>query len=288
MRKTHEAFFEGTRPGKTVTHGQASFELPILYYRDDLFGLYFSADEGKVREVMPSHELRPVLLPNGRAIAAIFAFHYMETSIGPYGEVAVGIPAVYGKRITPLTGAAPALLESAFPGFGVLVSHLPVTTLQARDAGRGEWGYPKFTADMDFEIAPEFMSCDLGENGERILELKVMKRGFHARDSRPLTTYSVKDRNLIKTVIPQRAVKRISLFPRGSFVRLGDHPAARSIRGLDLSEKPFMSVYYPERAGILPPGEVIETGVRPLEGYMGGSREGGLSVSHGALFETAE
>ena len=264
-------FFDETRPGQTITHGDVTFELPILYFRDDFFGLYFTADARKVRAIMPSDRLFPVILPNGRAIVAIFAYNYIETSIGSYGEVPVGIPAVYGKQPSAFTGIFPALLESRYPGFGVLVQHLPVTRTAARDAGRGEWGYTKFVADMHFDITPEYMACHMSEGEQPILDLRVQRKGIYLKDTKPIITFSVRDRQLVRTVIPQIGTRRISFSTEGSSLRLGGHPVAQSIRDLGISSKPFMSCYYPERSAILPSGQVIEKGVKPFEGYAGGS-----------------
>jgi len=57
--------------------------------------------------------------------------------------------------------------------------------------------------------------------------------------------------------------------PNGSFLKIGDHPVAESIRHLGISPRLFMSVYYPERAAILPSGTVLEEGVIPLDGHIG-------------------
>jgi hypothetical protein len=85
-------FFPPTNARKTVTHGKLSFELPILYFRDDAFGLFFTADPNKVRSVMPSHRLHPVRLSAKKAIVGVVAFNYMDTTLGPYGELAVVLP----------------------------------------------------------------------------------------------------------------------------------------------------------------------------------------------------
>jgi hypothetical protein len=66
----------------------------------------------------------------------------------------------------------------------------------------------------------------------------------------------------------------------GSRVKLGDHPVAESIRSLGISSRPFMSVYYPERSGILPSGTVIEKGVRPLDGHRGEDRKAVHSIEY--------
>ena len=267
-----KSFFSDATPRQTVTHGEATFDLPIFYYRDDSFALYYTADYEKVKAAMPSDNLHPLQLPGGKAIVAFCAFNYIDTSIGPYGEVAVALPAVFGKPMTATRGLVAAMLDSKYPGFGLVVMHLPVTRAEARDAGRGEWGYTKFIADMHFSITPEYMQCSLLEEDEHILDLHVKRRGIYLRDRKPLTTYSVKDHNLIRTIISQQATKRMALMPGGSYVKLGNHPMAVSIRELGLSKRPLMSVYFPERPAILPSGTIIENGVRPLEGYPGKDR----------------
>jgi len=265
-------FFASTRPGIQVTHGEAIFELPVLYFRDDLFALFFTADAERVRACLPSDRLHPVMLTSRKAMVGIAAFNYIDTTIGPYGEVGVVLPVVYGTRPPPFF--LPALMEARYPGFGSLVAHLPVTRKVARDAGRGQWGYTKFVADMHFNICPEFMECRMSEEGEHILTIRVARRGLVIRDRKPLVTFSVRNGRLIRTTIPQKGAYRFSLATRDCFLRLGHHPVSESIRDLNLSATPLMSRYYVERSGILPAGEVVEEGVRSLEGYMGKDREG--------------
>ena len=268
-----KGFFDGTRPGKQAKYGEAAFDLPILYLRDDFFGLYHTADKKKISEILPSDKLTPVTMPNGRAVIAIMAYNYLETSIGSYGEIPVAIPVLFEKKQLPLGGFLPLMLQGAYPGFGVLVMHLPVTKVVARDAGRGEWGYTKFVADMDFSITPEFLECRMYEKDQFIFDLRVMRRGFHMPDKNPLITFSVKERQLIRTTIPIKGVMRFSLCTKDSYVKYGAHPMAQSIQALDISEKPFAQSFYTERAAILPSGEIVERNVKPLEGYMGQTRE---------------
>jgi hypothetical protein len=271
-------FFSTAGPGSRVTHGVATFDLPILYFRDDFFALYFTADLRKIKALMPSDRLHPVRMAGERALFGIAGFNYVDTSIGAYGEVAVVAPAVYGPKPPPLI--IPALVESRYPGFGTVVLHLPVTTRVARDAGRGEWGYTKFVADMRFRNTPEFLECEMSEEDTHILTLRVERKGLVRRDRKPLITYSVRDRNLIRTVIPQRGAFRLCPYPTGAFLRLGRHPVSESIRDLALSPSPILSRYYLERGGILPAGHVIEEGVRPLDGYRGKDREGTHAVAY--------
>ncbi|MCP4552668.1 MAG: acetoacetate decarboxylase family protein [Bacteroidetes bacterium] len=266
-------FFGNTRPGKAVTYNHVTFDLPILYFRDDFFGLYFTASYNKMKAIMPSDNLYPLKMPNGRAVIVIAAYNYRDTTLGPYGEIPVGIPVVLNKKGSRLSSLLPLIRESNYPGFGVLVQHLPVTKVEARDAGRGEWGYTKFVADMTFRVTPEYFQCSMSEKSAFILDLHVPKRGFRLIDKKPLTTYSVKNQQLIKTIIKQHGIKRISLNTKDSYINFGEHPVAESIKNLDISKKPFMSFYYTERSGVLPSGEIVEKGVRPFEGYIGDTME---------------
>lgn len=222
---------------------------------------------------MPSPNLHPLRLPHGRAVIVIAAYNYRDTTIGPYGEIPVVIPVVFNAKKGPFSSLIPLLRESSYPNFGVLVQHLPVTKVIARDAGRGEWGYTKFVADMTFRVTPEYFHCTMNEKETHILDLHVPRKGIRMTDKRPLTTYSVKEGQLIKTVIRQYGIKRVGLLPQDAFVTYGNHPMANSIKALDISKKPFMSMYYTERSGILPSGEVMETGVNPFDGYIGATRD---------------
>ena len=271
-------FFSGTRPGRKVSHGKTKYELPILYFRDDFFAAMFTASFQGVKRVLPSDRLHPVTLPSGRALVGIGAYNYIYTSIGPYGEVGVVVPVVHGAR-APLP-LLPGLVESRYPGFGMLVLHLPVTTLAARDAGRGEWGYPKFVADMQFVHTPEFHQCTMSEEGTHIITLRVPRRGIAMRDSRPLTTYTVRNGKLIKTTIAQRGTCRHCFNPHDATVQLGNHPMAETLRQMGMASGPFTTRYFPERSGILPSGVVLEEGVRPNDGYAGKDREGELEVRY--------
>jgi len=277
-------FFAGTRPGYLVTHGDVSFELPILYFRDDFFGLYFTADRRKVEAVMPSEKIFPVLTPNNKAIVVVSAYNYIATSIGSFGEIHVAIPVVYGKKLSPFSSIIPALIESRYPGFGMFVYHSPVTNFEAREAGRGEWGYNKFAADMHFDITPEYLVCKMSENHAYILEISVRRKGIYIQEKKPIITFSVKNNKLLKTVISQQGTKRISFNITGSSLKLSrNHAVALIIRELGISSKPFMTYYYPEHSAILPDGEVIEENVNSYDRYIGKFSNGKHTVSIGEI-----
>ena len=55
---------------------------------------------------------------------------------------------------------------------------------------------------------------------------------------------------------------------------------AKSITALDISDRPFMSFYYPERAAILPSGEIIDSNVKAFDGYRGETRSAEHTIDY--------
>lgn len=274
-----EDFFNWTGPtAKGVDVGSAEIDLPIMYYRDDSFVGFFSAAYEPLQALLPSQELYPVTLPGGRATVVVIAFNYLDTSVGPYGEVGIVIPCTYGR---PAPALLPLALEGRFPGWGGFVLHLPVTSRLARDGGRAIWGYNKFVADMDFQKRPAYQRVRLAEGDAHILTLTVQQRGVPLKDNRPLITYSVRDGQLLKTTVPSRAVYQMGLRPGGGTLELGDHEIADQLRGLDIATTAVATRNFLTRSAILPAGEPIGPADRPHPGHAGDEREfGRLTVNY--------
>jgi Acetoacetate decarboxylase (ADC) len=274
-----EGFFEWTGPAeKGVNVGSARVDLPVMYYRDDSFMGIFGAALDPVRALLPSQDLYPVTLPNGRATVGVIAFNYFETSIGPYGEIGIVVPCTYGRAAPPLV---PLGLEARYPGWGAFVAHLPVTSLVARDGGRVIFGYTKFVADMEFEKRPAYQRVCMSEGGAHILTLTVKQQGLLVKDNRPLVTYSVRGSQLLKTIIPSRAVYQMGLLPGSGTLELGNHSVAEELRGLEISAAATITKNYLSRCSILPAGESLGQADRPHIGYLGQEREyGRLTVSY--------
>lgn len=284
-RGADEGFFDWTGPvTKGIDAGSKQVDLPAMYYRDDSFMAVFGADYEAVRALLPSPEMYPVTLPGGRAMVAVMAFNYLETSIGPYGEVGIGLLCTYQHQAPPLL---PLLLESRFPGWGGFVLHLPVTTLTARDGGRVAFGYAKFMADMDFEKRPAYQRVRMFEGESHILTLTVQQRGLPIKDNRPLVTYSVRDGELLKTTIPSRAVYQLGWAPGSGTLELGDHPVADQLRGLELSTTAFFTKNFLSRSAILPAGESLGPAEAAHTWYPGTDREyGRLTINYDEAGET--
>ena len=168
----------------------------------------------------------------GRAPIVIACYDYRQTSIGPYGEVAIVWPVVRAKRRPP--PLLPLLLESRWPKLGWWVRHLPVTERIALDAGRTLWGYPKFLADIEFRWQDSVRTCALEVDGSRILRLEVDTR-MPARPQRfTATSYTVLGDELLTTRIDVDAVGLKQSRRGRADLSLGPHPIGRELAELGM------------------------------------------------------
>lgn len=271
-RRRHDSFLGWTGPADpAVDIGVAEIALPIRYWRTDCFMGLFTADLGAVRDLLPSSRLHPVRVSANKAIVAIAAFNYLETSVGPYGEIAVSPMCTLDRAAAPVLPLATGYLR----GMSGFVAHLPVTSRIAREAGRRVWGYPKFVADMDFDLCPESQRVEMSEGGQEILSLEIRRRGHVALETAPLTTYTIHDGRLVQTVIPTRGHVSTAIGPASGELILGDHPVGREVAELGLGSKPLIARTYLSHNAILPIGSDIGVAERAYTGYRGGSAEFG-------------
>lgn len=265
-RRRDRAFFDPSAPSEVVDIGVDRMDLPIRYYRTDCFLGMFSADYDAVAARLPSERVTPVRLSATRAAIGVVAYNYLETGVGPYGEIGVALLCTLDKVGPPVI---PMLLETRYRRFGAFVLHLPVTTRVACAAGRTVWGYPKFVADMDFVLQPESQRVALSEGDAEILELSVKRSGRLMVDRNPIVTFTVKDGDLLRTEVASRTAYHVGLGRSVGHLELGDHPVARELRALDMSATALATKSYVSHAAILPAGRVLGRADRAYDGFVG-------------------
>jgi hypothetical protein len=142
---------------------------------------------------------------------------------------------------------------------------LPVTTAEARDAGRNGYGMAKFLADMDFSEEPGHRKVMLSEEDVHIFTLSVRTSGPVLADRAPLPMYSVQHGQLIETVIRFQGHRQAGLGAGAGRLVLGEHPVADRLRALGVATEPVMVASYLDARLILPAG----TSVGPARDYVG-------------------
>ncbi len=238
---------------KEVAITGGSCAVPVIYREVFAVAGIFLAPTLKLRDLLPTSKLVPAEVMPGKGLLAVVAFDYRDTSIGPYREVGIAVPARYRPRFNPML--VPPLRMAASLSYEAFVWQLPVTTETALHAGIDIWGYPKFLAEIEFEEGEEEVTCTLKEKGSLILTLEVKKSLPRMKTYFDLNTYSVKDRELLFTSI--RGISSSlgrSFLPGTARITLGEHEISRRIREI-APGKSIHSLYIPRARMLLPEAE---------------------------------
>ncbi len=156
----------------SLTDG-GSVDFPLRSYEARMTALTVTIASDRAAALLPSPHFVPVRLTPRRALLLFVAVEYTRKCIGPYREVFVAIPVLRGTRWSP--PLLPALLEMRWPGFGLYLTHIAVTTERARAVGWEILSFPKFLVDITFADHGRCRTCTVTENGTSILSFSVAK-----------------------------------------------------------------------------------------------------------------
>ncbi len=246
----------------------ATVRLPLTYHDTAVASSYHLASAAAVAAVLPRRGgrplLRPLPAPGGRTVVAVHAFRYRTvTWTGPDGATHTLAP--YGEvGVTAGVVAGPAARGGGAPATGGFVLQLPVTSREARDLGRTEWGLPKWLGDMDFLDAPDRSEVRLGEDGTEVLTHAVRAGGPALPGSRTRRLWSVRDGRLLETTV--RVLARWQARPGGARLVLGGHPVAGALRALGLSPAPVAAFRAVGHRSTLPAGRPGRPADPPADG----------------------
>ena len=236
-------FFAGIKIEEIEISG-VRVRFPIRYFDSSMIAATFPAPAARVQEVLPSDRLKPVQLMPGTAAVALAAMEYRHIDgLAPYNEFGIMVPVEY----------QPADNVPGLPGLYVV--HLPVTTEEARWGGVEVYGYAKFMAEISFEDAGEVRRCRIRAEGKEIITLEV-KKLVTGPQSSELYTYTVKEGQLLRTLVQQQGQVGTSDVSGGARYTLGDHPIADQLRALEMDETSVLHQYVPQMQSMLHlPGE---------------------------------
>ena len=160
------------------------------------------------------------------------------------------VPVLYEPKVN--VAGLPLLFPSWFDRFGFYIHHLPVTTQDAYDLGVQVWGFPKIVAQITFEETTQMRRCQLRAEGMDVLTLTVEKMPTKPRAIN-YYSYTVKDGQLLKTLIQTEGQWGIAKFRGGASYALGDHPIAQELRALGMGQTAVERRYAPQVHSLLHP-----------------------------------
>jgi hypothetical protein len=249
-----KTFFTEVEIKETMLSNGVRIGLPVRYYDWSWINALFPAPAAKVQRLLPSSKLKPLLLIPGTAIVALTAMEYRQIAdVAPYNEFSIGVP-VQCEPVVNIPGLPllfnPLISPQWYKKFGVYIHHLPVTTKEAYDFGVEIWGYPKLVAEINFEDTDQTRRCRLRAEGKDIVTLEVKKLPTKDRPVN-LYTYTVKNGQLLKTLIQTQGRYGIARFPGGASYTLGDHPIAEELKALRMGEMAVGRFYAPQVQSML-------------------------------------
>ncbi len=229
-----------TAPGGTDGRSEVlstghEVELP-LSTRATLTGAVLSASPDAVQELLPSG-LTPIRATPSRAAVTFLCVEYdrigHDSGIEPYNEFGVMLPAVHDNtRTLPYV----SVFTRGVSGY---VWYLPVTSEPAKALGVDIWGYPKAVADITHTNRGSARRTSVRVDGQQLIDITVERPPtFGQSDSG--VSYTTKDGALLRQRTEMNG--EIGVWPYSSSVSytLGDHPRARRLADLDLSDRALM------------------------------------------------
>ena len=170
----------------------------------------------------------------GRAVCTLAFMRYLDSDLGPYHELAVAF-LVRHKGMGPASAFTKSA-EVARGFLGAFIHQLPVNQTFTLEAGRGIWGFPKFLADIDLDLAGSVARCTLRHDGDFVLSLAIRSGVPMPARGSSVDAYSHADGVLRRTAwsMTPRGVRGR---PGGATLALGDHPMAKELAGLGLPRR---------------------------------------------------
>jgi len=242
-----ETFFEGI-----LQHAIPEYDvkLPIFYYDNISMTAIYTAPTSKMRAHLPSDALHPVEIYPGRCLAALSAFEYRKTDIGPYNEFSLATLVTYGRPGLAGLSLAKAMLTNEVH---VYILSLPVDSEVARRGGVELAGYPKFMADITWTSDDRSLSCQVATQGKPLVRVTGRKLATSKGPLMHTTIYTKLRDCLLKAnlyIDPQKFAQ--SFNPKSASIEIGTgHELCDLLKDLQLSKTPLAYQYSPLSRAIL-------------------------------------
>ncbi len=226
------------------------FALPVNSEETPSLLAIFPIDLAAAAALIPGDEVHPLRLWGNRGALVITVVNYEVTDIGRYVEYSIAIACTHGER--PAPPLLPALFSRHY-GTGQFVVDLPVSSEISVKGGKGIWGMPKHQANLDFVISKRTVSSQYDLDGQLAVRIEIDRPRFAGLPVAAASANYCAFRGLLmKSYIYFRGRAGINLpFSRSARLLIGDHPRVAPLKQLGIGERPLLTAWLPETAGVL-------------------------------------
>jgi acetoacetate decarboxylase len=228
------------------------YQFPIFYADAACAMGVFMCDYARAQAVLPHPKIKPVRMTRGRSLVLFSCYEYRNVmNVKPYNEIVMTIPVMADPRVN-----VPVLpmVTPFFRKFGYYAFGISATSKENAIRGSGIWGLPKVTREVDiFREEGECVAIARDESGVPYFELRVPMSGSAREFDVKTSLYSQLDGQLLRSEVCfkgsfqvnkyMKCLARKGLKPGRACLRLGDTPAARSLKDLGIEEHPFQFRY---------------------------------------------
>lgn len=245
----NDDFFNNIKIEKRIIDG-AQIELPIRYYKDEVMMGAFIAPTSRIKSVLPTTRFKPVEILPSLSLVSIIGLRHIDTSIGPFNELDIGIPVFFDSNLViPFYSA---LKYHSNPNFGTYMLKLYVSDKKALTAGIKVWNYPKVIADIIFEENESHKTMIISKDNNKILTLKAINKGILTEKYNAIfNIFSIKDNMILKSPVNWRGERFSKRFKNIISFDLGDSEFSKELKSLNLMNYCVEGSIYPELQYIL-------------------------------------
>ena len=173
---------------------QRRYQFPTYFDEVNFNAGIFFANYQKISEQLPA-SLKPVSVPNGRAMVVFASYHYGQIHEMPgYNEVLVMVPVLHKSISIPLI---PPLLNN-YPGMGYYILALPMTNLENQLRGQQFWGLPKSLHNVGVDQNDQFCVTQIKTEGALDFEFTITAQGKKKPSQKRNFIYAMKNDQLIR------------------------------------------------------------------------------------------
>ena len=239
---------------KEITHEpvpwrEYELHVPVFYQDTMLMSLSLLVPTEELRNLLPSNRLKPYRITPRQSTLSLTVYQYLESDLGPYNEVSIGIPVTIDEETPLFTG-----LIRKLPGKPMSYIHrMPVTTEIARVVGVEFAGYPKFIADIVFHDEGDWLTYEWKSDNQRVLKLSGRKLDLEKAPRFRVSPLCYRNETILRSefVISEREMG-VSRNDSDVKLELGGHPYADELRALNLGRMVSYD-YCPHLKGVLTP-----------------------------------
>lgn len=226
-------------------------EIPVKYPKLEAYMVLFPISIQSAKKIINKSLFTPVAINFKQSLLAVTVFDYQECPVGQYRELAFSIPVIpHNKFLPPLI---PFVFDYLFPQLGYFILLLMINTPLGIEHSRKIFGYPTYHNCINTTIKSENgrIKIDSTEQDKKILTLNLTALKEGKQENKVYNTYLVKDDRVYLIKMETEAVVSKSYFNNKDTIEFGEHEFSQSIRDLNISNTPLVSVQYNRAMEIL-------------------------------------